>query len=97
MRRRFRKRRAALYAVAVVAVAAWLQYSGFKTAVELREAWRQEGELEREGEALKARNAALEGDIEALEVNGARVEELARRELGLAKDGEIVIRVPDKK
>lgn len=75
----------------------WVQQSGFRTVLELRAAWRAEAALEEQVAALKSDNARLENEIEELEQNGRRVEEIARGKLGYAREGEIVIRIPEKR
>ncbi len=85
-----------VYSAAVVGFAAWLHASGFSTAVDLREGWDQRRAVDAEIESLMKRNAELEADIEQLEDNGVGVERLAREKLGMARKGEVVIRIPQK-
>lgn len=97
MKRKIHKARALAVGLLLLGFLAWVQQSGFQTLLELRAAWRAEAELERQVGALKADNARLESEIGELEENGRRVEEIARGKLGLAREGEIVIRIPEKR
>lgn len=92
-----RRVRAILMGALFVGFLIWVQQSGLRTVLDLRAAWRAEADLERQVAALKADNARLESEIEELEQNGRRVEEIARGKLGLAREGEIVIRIPEKR
>ena len=82
---------------AVALAAAWLQASGLQTVLDLHAAWNEEQRLSEEIQGLEQRNAELEADIKALESNGFRVEQLAREKMGLARENEFVVVVPDKK
>jgi len=97
MKRKIRKARALFFGLLVLGFLAWVQQSGFETVLELRAAWRAEAALEEQVAALKADNDRLEQEIEELEHNGRRVEEIARGKLGYAREGEIVIRIPEKR
>ncbi len=77
--------------------AVWLNVSGIRIFQDLRTAWAEERSLESEIEELRLVNAELEEEIGDLEENGARIEELARQKLGLARKGEVVVRLPEKK
>lgn len=78
-------------------VLAWLQISGFQTFLDLRQAWRQESQLETEISDLEQRIAELEDSVEGLEADDSEaILLLAREKLGLALDGQIVVKVPEK-
>ena len=96
---RFRARQTRLVGllVAGVAFAVWLNISGIRIFQDLRAAWGEERRLEAEIEELHRVNSEIEEEIGDLEENGARIEELARQKLGLAREGEVVVRLPDKK
>lgn len=83
--------------VAVLVLLAWVQHSGYRTALDLRDAWLRQRALQQEVARLQRENLELETSIEALEHNGRAVEEIARNKLGLAREGEIVIRIPEKR
>jgi len=62
------------------------------------------GELERQlaeqrevNQKLEARNASLEAEVRDLKSGYEAIEERARAELGLVKEGEIFVQVPQKK
>lgn len=57
----------------------------------------EERRLSEEIQELEQRNAELEADIQALEGNGFRVEQLAREKMGLARENEVVVVVEGKK
>ncbi len=64
---------------------------------DLQAAWRQETELETQVEELTKQNREIEQEIEDLAPGGPGIEKRARQDLGWSKEGEIVIRIPDKK
>lgn len=53
-------------------------------------------ELKQEGERRKARNAALEADVRDLKAGTDAIEERARQELGMVREGETFVQVFDK-
>jgi cell division protein FtsB len=75
----------------------WFQRSGIPTVMELRDAWRQETLREHKIQAIREENDQIEDSIQELGPDGREVEKLARQELGLAKPGQTVIKIPDKK
>ena len=46
---------------------------------------------------LEARNASLEAEVRDLKTGYEAIEERARYELGLVKDGEVFVQVPQKR
>jgi cell division protein FtsB len=90
-------RRWILCLLAGCALLLWLQRSGIPTAMELRSAWRQERLREQKIQAIRGENDRIEVSIKELGPDGREVEKLARQELGLAKPGQTVIKIPDKK
>ena len=74
----------------------WFQRSGIPTVVELRNAWRQERVREQKIQSIREENDRIEESIKDLAPEGREVEKLARQELGLAKPGQTVIKLPDK-
>ncbi len=52
-------------------------------------------QLRKEIERLDRENTALSGEIRALETDPAAIEKLAREEMGLARPGEMIYRLPD--
>jgi cell division protein FtsB len=89
-------RRWILYLVVGCGLFLWFQRSGIPTVVELRNAWRQERLREQKIQAIREENDRIEGSIKELGPDGREVEKLARQELGLAKPGQTVIKIPDK-
>jgi cell division protein FtsB len=61
------------------------------------DAWRQESLREQKIQAIREENGHIEDSIHELGPDGREVEKLARQELGLAKPGQTVIKIPDKK
>jgi cell division protein FtsB len=66
--------------------------------------WLRVQEMERQLDAqralnqkLEARNASLEAEVRNLKAGYEAIEERARYELGLVKDGEIFVQTPQKK
>ncbi len=78
-----------------------LQYQLWVADGGIRDAWSLHKELEaqvEENRRLEERNAALAAEVEDLKRGLAEVEERARAELGMIKDGEVfyqVVEVPD--
>lgn len=52
--------------------------------------------LKQEGERRRARNAALEADVKDLKEGTDAIEERARQELGMVKEGETFVQVFEK-
>jgi cell division protein FtsB len=53
-------------------------------------------ELKQEGERRKARNAALDADVKDLKEGTDAIEERARQELGMIREGETFVQVFEK-
>ena len=73
------------------------QVSGLQVLGNLRDVWRQEAEMQRQIEALREENARIENEIRDLSPEGNEVERIARQDLGWARPGETVIKIPEKK
>jgi cell division protein FtsB len=61
--------------------------------------WEREKKLavqQKTNEELRARNAAMEGEVRDLRSGTAAIEERARYELGMIKNDEIFVQVVDK-
>ena len=63
---------------------------GNRSLIRLYQMHRDRATLEREIEQLTAANAALAEEVRVLRTDPARVEAIAREELGLVKPGELV-------
>ncbi len=89
----FTSRRLAILLLAILIVAqgvVWFGKGGwFKV-------WERQSELTKrdaENEARQQRNAALEADVRDLQSGTGAVEERARQELGMIKQGEVFVQV----
>ena len=79
--------------LALIQYPLWLGKGGWLHAWELeRQLWAQRGVNER----LRARNAALEGEVRDLKQGQIAVEERARYELGMIRADELFVQMTDK-
>lgn len=86
-------------AVLLIALLAALQlrlWWGKNSISDYRKMHAQITDLEQQNAKLKQRNALLEADINDLELGIDSMEERARNELGLIKDGETFYRILPK-
>lgn len=67
---------------------------GVRSLLELTQTRRQ---LEHENSSLDARNQRLQAEANALRHDPFRIEQLAREQLGMAREGEIIYRFQDDK
>lgn len=84
---------------AVVALLLVLQYQLWLGNGGIREAWRLEQVVtaqREDNEALRQRNDALEAEVRDLKSGLEAVEERARRELGMIRDGEVFYQVVEE-
>ena len=80
----------------LIALLLGLQYKLWVGEGSIAEIWslHQAGELQRdENERLKERNAALEAEVQDLKQGLGAVEERARTELGMIKEGEVFYQI----
>ena len=68
----------------------WLGKGGWFKVWDLQ---RQVAEQHETNEGLRARNAALEAEVRDLEVGSGAIEERARGELGMMRDGEVFVHI----
>lgn len=68
----------------------WLGKGGWFKVWDLQ---RQVAEQRETNEGLRARNAALEAEVRDLEAGSGAVEERARGELGMMRDGEVFVHI----
>jgi len=83
----------------LIALLLGLQYKLWVGEGSLAEVWslHQASEVQSvENEGLKERNAALEAEVKDLKQGSEAVEERARTELGMIKDGETFYQVVDE-
>jgi len=91
-----RLRRAGVYAggaliVLVLAHTLFGPYGYFS----MRRSEREIEQLRQEIDRLDRENVQLSGEIRALQTDPAAIEKAAREEMGLARPGEIIFRLPD--
>jgi len=82
----------ALLALLLIAVQyrLWVGEGSFAEVVTLQ---RQVADQQAELEAIKARNEALQAEVDSLKQDLEAVEERARSELGMIRDGEVFFQV----
>ena len=83
-------RRIPLWALLIVALLFGMALFGEKGVLRALQASRQKDQLQAQVEQLEAANAALRKEIDALRNDRQTIENLARKELGMVKDGELV-------
>ena len=82
--------------ISLIALLLGLQYKLWVGEGSLAEIWNlyQAGEVQREENArLKERNAALEAEVQDLKQGLDAIEERARTELGMVKEGEVFYQI----
>ena len=87
-------RRSTLILLAIVALLQWPLWWGKGGWFRV---WEVEGQLAEQrdaNQATEARNAALDAEVRDLKSGHDAVEERARYELGLVKQGEVFVQVP---
>lgn len=84
----------------LVALIALLQYPLWLGKGGWMRVWEHDRQLQAQREVnqkLEQRNAALDAEVRDLKSGYEAIEERARYELGMIKDGEIFVQVPQKK
>jgi cell division protein FtsB len=84
----------------LVALLAALQYPlwfGKGGLLRVREMERQVAAQRELNQVLETRNASLEAEVRNLKAGYEAIEERARYELGLVKEGEVFVQTPQKK
>lgn len=79
-----------LVLVALIQYPLWLGKGGWFTVWDLQSQVAAQHEV---NEGLRARNAALEAEVRDLEVGVGAIEERARSELGMMRDGEVFVQI----
>ncbi|MBI4166529.1 MAG: septum formation initiator family protein [Acidobacteria bacterium] len=93
-----RFRRAALLALVLIAIALTIhEIFGNRGYFALRRRRQELQSLEQQVQKLKQENQQLELDIKALKSDPKAIERLAREQMKLAKPGEIIYVLPEKK
>ncbi|GAB1393541.1 hypothetical protein MASR1M60_17040 [Rhodocyclaceae bacterium] len=72
----------------------WLGKGGLLRVAELERQLDGQREV---NQSLEARNASLEAEVRDLKAGYEAIEERARYELGLVKDGEVFVQTPQKR
>ncbi|MFQ5989304.1 MAG: septum formation initiator family protein [Candidatus Methylomirabilales bacterium] len=85
-----RPRRGLIMALCFFALLFLLSLVGDRSLLELYRKVRVKADLEQHIEALKQENTLLRQEVEAMRRFPSRAEEIARRDLGLVRPGEIV-------
>jgi len=83
----------------LIVVSLLLQYPLWIGHGSVRDAWRLKQTVNsqrQENAALQARNDALEAEVRDLKAGLGAVEERARRELGMIRDGEIFYQIVEE-
>lgn len=84
----------------LVALIALLQYPLWLGKGGWMRVWEHDRQLQAQREVnqkLEQRNAALDAEVRDLKSGYEAIEERARYELGMIKDGEVFVQVPQKK
>jgi cell division protein FtsB len=90
-------RRWAYYALLSLTAAGFFWITGYDALTELTDSWGKERQIEQAIQQIEAENHRIEGAIEELAPEGKAVERIARQDLGWAKRGEIVVKIPEKR
>jgi cell division protein FtsB len=83
-------RRAPWWAVLIILALVAMALFGDKGVLRALQANREKGDLEAQVKALEATNDELRKEIQALRNDPRTIENLARKELGMVKDDELV-------
>ncbi|MDK2848104.1 MAG: cell division protein DivIC [Desulfuromonadales bacterium] len=90
-------RRVPLVPVVIILLILGAGLFGDKGALRMLQARRQKAELERQVAEKQDVNRSLKQEIKRLKTDRSYIETLARRELGMVGDGEVVYQFPDEK
>lgn len=85
-----------IFLLVLVALLQWRLWFGDGGIYELHELQARIEQLKEEGDKLHERNAALEADVNDLKEGTDAIEERARQELGMVKEGETFVQVFEK-
>ncbi|HKO05665.1 MAG TPA: septum formation initiator family protein [Candidatus Acidoferrales bacterium] len=93
---RLRLRRAGVYAGGALVVLVLMHtLFGPYGYLSMRRSEREIEQLRQEIDRLDRENVQLSGEIRALQTDPAAIEKAAREDMGLARPGEIIFRLPD--
>ena len=82
--------------IAMVALAVVLAVFGVKESVRAWQMRRDMGAVEREVQALRAKQAELTRTVDRLRNDPLYIEKLAREEMGMVREGETVLKFPSQ-
>ena len=85
-----------LYGLLLLGAIGFFWLTGYDALVELTNSWEKENQLEQEILRLEFENERVDAAIKELAPYGKAVERIARQDLGWAKPGEIVVKIPEK-
>jgi cell division protein FtsB/cell division protein DivIC len=88
------RRRAPLVPLAIILLIVWAALFGDKGVLRMLQARRQKASLEQQVAEKLAVNEQLKKEIQRLQTDRAYIEDVARRELGMVRDGEVVYQFP---
>lgn len=84
-----------LLLIVLIALLQYRLWFGDGNLLELRRLQKRIAELTEEGERRRARNAVFEAEVRNLRDGTEAIEERARRDLGMIKEGEIFVQIID--
>lgn len=84
------------YGLLLLGVTGFFWLTGHDALGELTDSWEKEKQMEQAIRRLELENQQLEATIKELAPDGQAVERIAREDLGWAKPGEIVVKIPEK-
>ncbi|MDD2769923.1 MAG: cell division protein FtsB [Methylococcus sp.] len=83
------------FLLVLIALLQYRLWFGDGNLLEMRRLQERIGELAEEGEKRRQRNAALEAEVLDLKQGTDAIEERARRDLGMIKEGETLVQIID--
>ena len=94
--RDFLRANAMLFLVAGIALLLISDVFGTHGVLAMRRSEQQANDIQRQIDQLNAENQKLEARVKSLKTNPAAVEQIARVEMGLARKGEFIFKVPSR-
>jgi cell division protein FtsB len=92
----FLRRNASWFLVAGLALLLLQDIFGTHGVLAMRRTQKQAAEIRKEIDRLEEENRQLQGCVEGLKSDPASVERIAREDMGLARPGEYVFKIPSK-
>jgi cell division protein FtsB len=94
--RDFLRANAMLFLVAGIALLLISDVFGTHGVLAMRRSEQQANDIQRQIDQLNAENQKLEARVKSLKTDPAAVEQIARVEMGLARKGEFIFKVPSR-